>query len=107
VYLTGANSDALVVFDPRSERFSIFRAPYPLVMYHRGIDGGSTILDPAGTVGACGSMTATIRRGSSSTERESSVISRCHRIRRRTETSVSSSRSGSCGAFRFDLPACE
>lgn len=39
VILTGANSDALVVFDPRSERFSIFRVPYPLVMYHRGIDG--------------------------------------------------------------------
>jgi hypothetical protein len=39
VILTGANSDALVVFDPRTERFSIVRVPYPLVMYHRGIDG--------------------------------------------------------------------
>jgi hypothetical protein len=39
VILTGANSDALVVFDPRRERFSTFRVPYPLVMYHRGIDG--------------------------------------------------------------------
>jgi streptogramin lyase len=39
VFLTGANSDAIVVFDPRSERFSVFRVPYPLVMYHRGVDG--------------------------------------------------------------------
>ena len=39
IILTGANSDALVVFDPRTERFSVFRLPYPLVMYHRGIDG--------------------------------------------------------------------
>ena len=46
VLLTGANSDALVVFDPRRERFSIIRVPYPLVMYHRGIDG--RIDDPRG-----------------------------------------------------------
>ena len=39
VILTGANSDALVVFEPRTERFSVFRIPYPLVMYHRGVDG--------------------------------------------------------------------
>jgi streptogramin lyase len=39
VILTGANSDALVVFDPAKERFSVFRVPYPLVMYHRGVDG--------------------------------------------------------------------
>ena len=39
MFLTGANSDALVVFDPRRERFSIIRVPYPLVMYHRGSDG--------------------------------------------------------------------
>jgi hypothetical protein len=39
VILTGANSDALIVFDPRTEAFHVFRVPYPLVAYHRGIDG--------------------------------------------------------------------
>jgi streptogramin lyase len=39
VILTGANSDALVAFNPATERFSVFRVPYPLVMYHRGVDG--------------------------------------------------------------------
>jgi streptogramin lyase len=39
VILTGANSDALIVFDPATERFTVIRVPYPLGMYHRGLDG--------------------------------------------------------------------
>jgi len=39
VILTGANSDALVVFDPVTERFTTIRVPYPTGLYHRGIDG--------------------------------------------------------------------
>jgi streptogramin lyase len=39
VILTGANSDALVAFDPARERFTVIRVPYPLGMYHRGVDG--------------------------------------------------------------------
>ena len=39
VYLTGANADALVAFDPATERFTTIRVPYPTGLYHRGIDG--------------------------------------------------------------------
>jgi streptogramin lyase len=39
VILTGANADALVVFDPGTERFTTIRVPYPMGLYHRGIDG--------------------------------------------------------------------
>lgn len=39
VVLTGANSDALVVFNPATEHFLVVRVPYPMGMYHRGIDG--------------------------------------------------------------------
>ena len=39
VILTGANSDALIVFDPAKESFTVIRVPYPLSMYHRGLDG--------------------------------------------------------------------
>ena len=38
VFLTGANSDAIIVFDRTTERFSVLRVPYPLVMYQRGVD---------------------------------------------------------------------
>ena len=39
VILTGSNSDALVIFDPTTEEFIVVRVPYPLTMYHRGLDG--------------------------------------------------------------------
>ena len=39
VVLTGANSDALVVFDPAKEIFSVLRVPYPTGLYPRGVDG--------------------------------------------------------------------
>ena len=39
VILTGANSDALIVFDPAKESFTVVRVPYPLGLYHRGLDG--------------------------------------------------------------------
>lgn len=39
VILTGANSDALIAFDPAKETFTVVRVPYPLGMYHRGLDG--------------------------------------------------------------------
>jgi streptogramin lyase len=39
VILTGTNSDALLVFDPAKQSFAVIRVPYPLTMYHRGIDG--------------------------------------------------------------------
>ena len=39
VILTGTNSDSLVVFDPRTEKFTVIRVPYPLGMFHRGLDG--------------------------------------------------------------------
>jgi streptogramin lyase len=39
VILTGTNSDALLVFDPTTEKFTTIRVPYPLGMFHRGLDG--------------------------------------------------------------------
>ena len=39
VILTGTTSDALLIFDPKTERFTIVRVPYPLTFYHRGLDG--------------------------------------------------------------------
>jgi streptogramin lyase len=39
VILTGANSDALIIFDPAKESFTVLRVPYPLGLYHRGLDG--------------------------------------------------------------------
>ena len=39
VILTGANADALLIFDPTTEEFMVVRVPYPLTMYHRGLDG--------------------------------------------------------------------
>jgi streptogramin lyase len=39
VILTGSNSDALIIFDPATEQFTVVRVPYPLTMYHRGLDG--------------------------------------------------------------------
>lgn len=46
VILTGTNSDSLLVFDPAAETFTVLRVPYPLGMFHRGLDG--RIDDPDG-----------------------------------------------------------
>ncbi len=45
VVMNGTGSDSLLVFDPRSERFTVIRVPYPLNTYTRGLDG--RIDDPA------------------------------------------------------------
>jgi streptogramin lyase len=39
VILTGTDSDSLIVFDPVKEHFTVIRIPFPLGMYHRGLDG--------------------------------------------------------------------
>ena len=36
---TGTTSDAQFVFDPKTEKFSVFRVPYPMPYYARGLDG--------------------------------------------------------------------
>jgi hypothetical protein len=42
---TGSNSDALLVLDPETGKWTTLRVPYPLGFYHRGLDG--RIDDPA------------------------------------------------------------
>jgi hypothetical protein len=42
---TGSNSDAILVLDPSSGKWTKLRVPYPLGFYHRGLDG--RIDDPA------------------------------------------------------------
>src|ERR1700680_4532730 len=39
VIVTGTASDAMFIFDPKTEKFSVFRVPYPLPFYTRGLDG--------------------------------------------------------------------
>lgn len=39
VIVTGTSSDSLQIFDPRREAFSVFRMPYPIPFYTRGLDG--------------------------------------------------------------------
>jgi streptogramin lyase len=39
VISTGTESDALLVFNPSTEKFTVIRVPYPLSFYHRGLDG--------------------------------------------------------------------
>jgi streptogramin lyase len=39
VIVTGTASDAMFIFDPKKETFSVFRVPYPLPFYSRGLDG--------------------------------------------------------------------
>jgi hypothetical protein len=36
---TGSNSDALLVLDPQTGKWTKLRVPYPLGFYHRGLDG--------------------------------------------------------------------
>jgi hypothetical protein len=39
VIVTGTTSDSMLIFDPKKETFSVFRLPYPLPYYTRGLDG--------------------------------------------------------------------
>ena len=39
VFVTGSASDAMFVFDPKKETFSVFHIPYPMPYYARGLDG--------------------------------------------------------------------
>ncbi len=39
VFVTGSTSDAMFVFDPKKEMFTVFRVPYPMPFYTRGLDG--------------------------------------------------------------------
>lgn len=39
VIVTGTTSDALFIFDPKTEKFTIFRLPYPMPFFTRGVDG--------------------------------------------------------------------
>jgi hypothetical protein len=38
VIVTGTASDAMFIFDPKTEKFSVFRVPFPLPFYSRGLD---------------------------------------------------------------------
>ncbi|MGE3840216.1 MAG: hypothetical protein AB7I50_01390 [Vicinamibacterales bacterium] len=39
VIVTGTTSDAMFIFDPKKETFTVFRVPYPMPFYTRGLDG--------------------------------------------------------------------
>jgi streptogramin lyase len=39
VIVTGTTSDSMLIFDPKKETFSVFRMPYPIPFYTRGLDG--------------------------------------------------------------------
>jgi streptogramin lyase len=39
VVVTGTSSDALFMFDPKTEQFTVFRMPYPMPFFTRGLDG--------------------------------------------------------------------
>lgn len=39
VVVTGTTSDSLQIFDPKQEAFVVFRLPYPMPFYTRGLDG--------------------------------------------------------------------
>jgi streptogramin lyase len=39
VIVTGTTSDSTIIFNPKTEAFSVFRLPYPLPYYTRGLDG--------------------------------------------------------------------
>ena len=38
VIVTGTTSDSMLIFDPKTEKFTVFRVPYPLPFYSRGLD---------------------------------------------------------------------
>ena len=39
VIVTGTSSDAMFMFDPKTEKFTSFRMPYPMPFFTRGLDG--------------------------------------------------------------------
>ena len=39
VIVTGTSSDAMFIFDPKAETFTVFRMPYPMPFFTRGLDG--------------------------------------------------------------------
>jgi len=44
--ITGSNSDSLQAFDPKTEKWTVLRVPYPMDFHTRGMDG--RIDDPKG-----------------------------------------------------------
>ena len=61
VIVNGTNSDSLIAFDSRTEKFTVIHVPYPLNTYTRGLDGRIDDAAPAGRTEACGSPTVSIR----------------------------------------------
>jgi len=39
IIVTGTTSDSMLIFDPKKEAWTVFRLPYPLPFYTRGLDG--------------------------------------------------------------------
>jgi len=39
VIVTGTTTDSMLIFDPKKETFSVFRMPYLMPFYTRGLDG--------------------------------------------------------------------
>ena len=39
IIVTGTTSDSMLIFDPKKETWTVFRLPYPLPFYTRGLDG--------------------------------------------------------------------
>jgi hypothetical protein len=39
VIVTGTTSDSMLIFDPKKETYTVFRVPFPLPFYTRGLDG--------------------------------------------------------------------
>jgi len=39
VIVTGTTGDSLIIFDPKTEKFTVFRLPYPMPFFTRGLDG--------------------------------------------------------------------
>jgi len=39
VIVTGTTSDSMLIFNPKTEAWTVFRLPYPLPFYTRGLDG--------------------------------------------------------------------
>ena len=39
IIVTGTTSDSMLIFDPKTETWTVFRLPYPLPFYTRGLDG--------------------------------------------------------------------
>ena len=39
VIVTGTSSDAMFMFDPKTEKFTSFRMPHPMPFFTRGLDG--------------------------------------------------------------------